>query len=643
MLTNNMKKYLYSICCCICFLFSLTPVFAGDPVYPAAMIPDSLKTNAHAVKRLEEVTVKINDPGDIRVTTHYVLTVMDAEGEKYARVIEWYDKLRDVRSIRGTLYDALGMQIKKLKQSDIQDKSGVGDESLMTDDRYKEHAFYHNVYPHTVEYEIEVKYNHSFYLPSWVPQEAAAFAVQQSKLTVTAPKDYVIRYRNLNYKGEPVIKTDGGNSMYTWEVKNIAAMPDEPYAPRWYKRTTTVMLAPATFEMQQYKGSMNSWEEFGRFMYTLNQGRDQLPDAVKQTVHQLTDGLSREEKITKLYKYLQQHTRYVSVQLGIGGWQTFDANYVATKGYGDCKALSNYMCALLKEAGVKASCVLVYAGEENKDVTDAGFPSNRFNHVIVCVPGTKDSTWLECTSNINAGGYLGSFTTDRPVLLIDENGGKLVRTPVYTMEQNQQVRQINATIAETGDMVIKVNTHYTGLQQDDLHARLNMLTREKILERQRMAGYFSSYDVNRYECREIKESLPAIDEQLEILAHNYAAVTGKRMFLEPNLLTKTGRRLTADTARRSDIYLDDVYRDVDTVKITVPDGYTPESMPQPVNLKSIFGSYTSKVIVEGNVITYTRSIDHKGGSFPASAYPELEKFYNGMYKADRAKVVLVKK
>jgi hypothetical protein len=642
MLTYNMKKSLYSICCCICFLFFLTPVFAGDPVYPAAMIPDSLKTNAHAVKRLEEVTVKINDPGDVRITTHYVLTVLDAEGEQYARVVEGYDKLKDVRSIKGTLYDALGVQIKKLKQSDIQDKSGVGSD-LISDSRYKEHAFYHNVYPHTVEYEIEVKYNHSFYLPAWVPQEAEAFAVQRGKLTVTAPKDYVLRYRNLNYKGEPVITSEGNNKTYTWEVKDMAPMSDEPYAPRWYKRTTTVMLAPATFEVQQYKGAMNTWEEFGRFMYTLNQGRDQLPDAVKQTVHQLTDGLSREEKIAKLYKYLQQHTRYVSIQLGIGGWQTFDANYVAARGYGDCKALSNYMCALLKEAGIKASCVLVYAGEENKDVTEASFPSNRFNHVIVCVPGTKDSTWLECTSNTKSDGYLGRFTADRPVLLVDENGGKLVHTPVYTMAQNQQIRHISAAISETGDMMLKVSTHYTGLQQDALHDRLNSLTREKILERQKMAGYFSSYDVNSYECKEIRERLPAIDEQLEIAAHNYATVTGKRMFLAPNLLSKDGERLAVDTARKSDIYLDNAYRDVDTVKITIPEGYTPEAMPEPVNLKSIFGTYSSKVAIEGNIITYTRSIDHKGGAYPASVYPDLAKFYSGIYRADRARMVLVKK
>ncbi|QHS58669.1 DUF3857 domain-containing protein [Chitinophaga agri] len=621
----------------------MAPAFAGDPVYPAMLIPDSLKKNAHVVKRLEEVTVKINDPGDVRVTTHYVITVLDPKGERYARMYEYYDKLQDIRSIRGTLYDELGMPVKKLKQSDIEDLSGTGSSSLMTDDRVKRHAFYHNIYPHTVEYEIEVKYNHSFYLPSWYPQEDECIAVEQSKLLVIAPKDYIMRYKATNCKGEPVKGTEGSSSTYTWEVKNLCAEEEEPYTPRWTQRMPAVLLAPSSFEMQKYKGNMTTWEEFGHFYYDLNAGRDVLPEHVKQTVHQLTDGKSREEKIAKLYGYLQQNTRYVSIQLGIGGWQTFDANYVATKGYGDCKALSNYMCALLKEAGIKANCALVRAGAQENDIVQADFSCSRFNHVILCIPDKKDTTWLECTSNTAPVGYLGEFTADRLVLLVDENGSKLIRTPVYPLESNLQTRTINAVIDASGDMKLRAATRYSGLQQDHLHARVNGLTKDKILEGLREAGFFSSYDVTGYDWREQKSVLPFIDEQMDISAHAYATVTGKRMFIEPNLLNKSSGRLSADSTRKSAIYLNYSYRDVDSVKITIPEGYTAEAVPQPVSLDSQFGKYSSKVTLEGNMIVYVRAIDHKGGHYPASAYGDLAKFYNAMYKADRGRIVLVKK
>jgi transglutaminase-like putative cysteine protease len=624
----------------ICILY-LQPAFAGDPDYNVGTIPAALKEKAHAVKRMEELIINVSSPSEQRIIHRFAITVLDASGERHARFADYYDKLRSIRSISGTLYDADGKQIKRLKQSDVEDLSGVGGSSLMTDDRVKRHAFYYNVYPHTVEYEIEIKKNSTYSLPEWIPQEDEEYSVEKSKLVVTVPQDFTLRYQSFHYKGEPVITTDKDSRTYTWETKDLTPLPDEVYVPDWHRRTTSVLLAPASFELQHYKGSMNTWEELSRFGYTLNQGRDQLPDAVKQTVHQLTDGLSREEKISKLYRYLQEHTRYISVQLGIGGMQTFDANYVATNGYGDCKALSNYMCSLLKEAGVTAYCVWVYGGA-NEITFEEGFPSDQFNHVIACVPGEKDTTWLECTNQYLPAGYLGDFTNNRPVLILTEKGSKLIHTPAYNMEQNLQLRNVSATVNENGDLQLSANTHYTGLQQDDLQGRLHVLTREKQLEVLKSSLSFSSYDVNKFECKELTGSLPAIDELLEINAHNYASISGKRMFITPNLLNKSITRPEQNGPRQSDILRRISFRDADTVRITVPAGYTPESVPAPVNLQSDFGTYSCNTTVTGNVITYIRNISIKEGLYPAASFPMLETFYGAINKADRARVVLVK-
>jgi len=87
-----------------------------------------------------------------------------------------------------------------------------------------------------------------------------------------------------------------------------------------------------------------------------------LPATIEK-VHTLVKGISDErEKIKLIYKYLQSKTRYVSIQLGIGGWQPIEASVVDQVGYGDCKALSNYAISLLKEAGIKAYFALVNSG-----------------------------------------------------------------------------------------------------------------------------------------------------------------------------------------------------------------------------------------------------------------------------------------
>jgi hypothetical protein len=94
------------------------------------------------------------------------------------------------------------------------------------------------------------------------------------------------------------------------------------------------------FKLDNYKGDMSTWKGFGKFIYELSKGRDVLPDDIKQQVKSLTARASSDvEKIKILYDYLQKNTRYISIQLGLGGWQPFEATYVAKKGYGDCKAL----------------------------------------------------------------------------------------------------------------------------------------------------------------------------------------------------------------------------------------------------------------------------------------------------------------
>ena len=116
-------------------------------------------------------------------------------------------------------------------------------------------------------------------------------------------------------------------------------------------------------------------------MYQLIKGRDVLPEEVKKKVHELTDNKGDKEKISVLYDFLQKNTRYISIQLGIGGWQPFEASYVAEKKYGDCKALSNYMIALLKEAGITGKYVEIYGGKSPPPFIE-DFPFYKFNNVI---------------------------------------------------------------------------------------------------------------------------------------------------------------------------------------------------------------------------------------------------------------------
>lgn len=628
----------------LCLLFSVFGLasFAQEP-YAVSNIPAALLKNASVVKRSEELRYEITEGNKARYFQKVVYTILNEKGDRWGAFVQGYDKIRSIESFEGSLFDQNGKKIRSLKKSEIRDVSGNDESSLAEDTRVKWHSFFYKVYPFTVEYEVEIKFKGTMFSPEWIPQEKAIMSVQQARLIVKSPVSNPVRFKMFNYNGQPVISEDKSGKSHTWEARDIAAIEEEYGAPSWHEITTSVFLATEKFVLEDYEGSNASWKDFGRFVYDLKKDRDELPAEVRRRVHEMTDGLTDDkEKIRRLYEYMQKNTRYISIQLGIGGWQPFDAVYVANKRYGDCKALSNFMYALLKEVGIRSVYTVIRAGDDNNYLLE-DLPSSQFNHVILFVPRGSDTTWLECTSQTKAAGYLGGGTGNRFAIAVDENGGTLVRTPRYGINENLQVRKITATLDMDGHLNAQVKTDYSAEQQDRLHSLINGLSKDKLMEFLKEDLELATYDVKSYNYKELKRPLPVIAETLDVVADNYATVSGKRFFLVPNIFTRTHRKLKAAGERRYDLVLGFEFRDIDSAEITIPAGYIPESIPQDVKLVTRFGKYTASIKVEGDKVYYYRSFEHYSGRFPASQYQELVKFYESIYKADRNKLVLVKK
>ncbi|MBM3416739.1 MAG: DUF3857 domain-containing protein [Bacteroidetes bacterium] len=618
--------------------------WSGNGEYAVSRIPAPLLKNANVVKRTAVTDYEIFSMIKARLYEKYAITILNEAGDRYASFYKYYDKLRSIKSIDGKLFNAEGREIKSVKNKDVKDYSAVSSISLMEDSRTKVHDFFYKNYPYTVAYEVITEFNNTYVLPDWFPQPAEFYAVEKAVLSLKLPAWYSLKYKMINYtRTNPVVENNKGEKEMNWEVDNLPALVNEYAAPHLAWRTTCVFLSPEKFEIAGYNGSLSAWKEMGLFQLELNRGRDQLPDAVKQKVHALKTGIhDSREKVKVLYEYLQKNTRYISIQLGIGGLQPFDASYVAKISYGDCKALSNYMLSLLKEAGIKSYYTLIRSGRGEYFFTP-DFPQDPFNHIILCVPFVKDTMWLECTSQTLPGGYLGGHTDNRYALLVTEEGGILVRTPKYGLNENLEIRNIKAVLDADATLEVKVTTLYTGIQQDDYHSLINNLSKEKVKEALNEQLDFPTYDISHFEYTETKTALPAIEEKLDIVVSTYATITGKRLFIVPNIMTRHNRKLQSTEDRKYDIELTLEYKDVDTVEISLPPGYMPEAMPKDVSLSTKFGKYECRTKLENDKLYYYRVIEHYSGRFPFSDYTELVKFYEAIYKADRSKVVLVKK
>ncbi|GAC1373557.1 MAG: hypothetical protein NVSMB30_15640 [Hymenobacter sp.] len=624
---------------------------APVPKYALADIPAALREGAHAVLRADDEVVTVKSAGRLVHTVHRAVTVLDAAGDDFGRQMVGYDALNTLSYLRGAVYDASGHLLHQLRAAEIHDQGmGSAGGSFMTDVRVRYADLRQPQPPYTVEFDYEIVSDNTLFYPDWQPQDQQGLAVQAATLRVTAPAALPLRYQERQLPAGTAVAHTSANEQetYQWELANLPAVDEEEAAPPLAHVTPAVALAPATFEVQGHKGTAATWQSLGQWSYELNAGRDQLPPATLAKVAALVrDAPDARAKARRVYELLQGSTRYISVQLGIGGWQTLPASSVASNGYGDCKALSNYTTALLAAAGVPAYVALVGAAPHRPDLR-ADFPSSQFNHAIVCVPmakgGLPDTLWLEGTSQTEAFGYMGSFTGNRHALLLTPQGGKLVATPRYGAQENRQERRIDLFLDAVGGATATARTLRTG-QEQDLYAQLlhelGPVEQKKYVSDRLKLPTFSLTKFNLTAAP--AGSAPGVVETLGLALPGFALPSGKRVFVNPNLLSRLPALPPQVGERQTALWLPRASLHADTVRLHLPAGFHPETLPAAVQFSTAYGTYASQYLaLPDGTVQYVRRLELKRGQLPRTAYAGYQDFRRKISVADKAQIVLLK-
>ncbi|MBT1685222.1 DUF3857 domain-containing transglutaminase family protein [Dawidia soli] len=625
-------------------LLWMSSVAKDSPKFPVSAIPEALRKDVHVVMREDQMVFTIHSKSRATYHVYQAITIFNANGKRFAQETVGYDKLSKVTSLKAAVYDAEGMLIKRLKSSEIYDQSAYDGYSLYNDNRIKRIDLSQSTYPYTVEFEYDIEFRYLFFIPDFYVVTRENVSVQHSVCKYVFPKELAPRYRSYNIDVKPVSQPADGLESLSWTFENILPIKLDPMGPDLQYVLPHIDGAPTQFEYEGYVGTMDTWDQFGQWIGTLNSGRNVLPEATKQKIRALTaQAKTDEEKIKILYEYMQSKTRYVSIQLGIGGFQPFEASVVDQTGYGDCKALSNYMVSMLKEVGIPAHYVLIRAGDDASPM-DTDFPSSQFNHAIVSVPNKGDTLWLECTSQTNPFGYIGTFTGDRKALVITDKGAKVVNTKRYPADQNVQSRTADVYVAATGDAQAKVTTTYRGLQYETnyVHAAVNLQYDDQRKWVQNHTA-IPSFDVNSFSLVNHKDKMPSAQVLLDLRLSRFASVNGKRIFLTPNLMNRSTFVAEKVDARKMPVVLESGFTDLDTIRYHLPDGVYPEFLPEPVKITSRFGEYESRCILDDKGLLYVRRLKQVKGQFPAESYKEFADFYKGVNKADNVKIVLLSK
>jgi hypothetical protein len=148
--------------------------------------------------------------------------------------------------------------------------------------------------------------------------------VEKSVLNVDCPENLGFKKWSLILKISRSKTTDTATQL-SYTASNISAQN---------KRIIVRHLVPftqsndgiRTFHLENVDGSAKSWKEFGQWYSSeILTGTTILPEETKAKMSPVGDEKNPIMKAKLIYDYVQQKSRYVSIQVGIGGWKPMDA------------------------------------------------------------------------------------------------------------------------------------------------------------------------------------------------------------------------------------------------------------------------------------------------------------------------------
>ncbi|MGN6532015.1 MAG: DUF3857 domain-containing protein [Ginsengibacter sp.] len=631
-----MKKYLMSILFC----FMVTECFSQTNIYDASTIPSALKENAHSIKREEKINFEVKDIDYARLSIHEVYTILDAEAEYILYFKEYSDEFKRLEDAEIKVFDAKGKQVNRYKMKEM--KSIATGDGLVVDGKVYFFQVATPSYPVTVQFDYQFKYKGTLNYPDYhiqMPEQS----VEYSSYTATVPADLDLKFKAQHIALNPSVSTSGKNKTYLWEVKNLASVPYEEGAVSYESSYPAILLSPNKFSMDGNEGELSSWKNFGFWYATLSKGSLNLSDNTRIFLKEMVkDAKTEKEKIQILYSYLQNNFRYVSIQLGIGGFKPFDANFVDKKKYGDCKALSNYMKAILDAVGIVSYPALINA-KYNKQPVDPAFPHNSFNHVILCVPANKDTTWLECTSTSTDAGVLGSFTENRNALLITPEGGVLVPTPKSKASENTfnltSKIILNENSSGESESVLKTKGEY---KEEIIE---NVMNEKKDDQKEYLVSKLGFLQPDEFELSNGNENNLAKTSFSLKIEKVPEFTAGNKMFLNPRIYKIWNYTLPSTEKRTKSFYCPFPFIKTDTTVYLLPENYTVENLPKARDTKFDYGHFKTNYLYDGkaNTITSIAFLELSQNVIPAEKFAEARQFFNNVIEEYTEKIVVKKK
>ena len=241
------------------------------------------------------------------------------------------------------------------------------------------------------------------------------------------------------------------------DAKDVQQLRDETDEQGRHLQWSYSNLRPRPHELAETDAELNmphvlisnigSWGELARADAKLMRPKAQSSTAVTALAQSITRAVSDPREQTRLlYDWVRGNIRYIATYIGTGSWEPHTADWVLQNGYGDCKDHVVLLEALLRVIGIDSSPALIHASGDVYRLPGIPYPS--FDHAITWVPSLH--LYLDSTADSMPFGLLPEMDSDKPTLVIYNDGDPVHRTPMDEPASERIVRLSTLTVHADG-------------------------------------------------------------------------------------------------------------------------------------------------------------------------------------------------
>jgi len=468
-----------------------------------------------------------------------------------------------------------------------------------------------------------------FYFPGGVP-------VINAEYSVIVPNEISVKY---------VVKNDPNGifrfsedkkrkeTIYKWTVKNVKGLDDYGDGPSGRYYDPHIIIYITGYQNKDGKQPfLNSLDDLYKwnvgFTKELNKTTD---DNLKNIVDSLVKGQSTEKaKAKQIYRWVQQHIKYVAFEDGLEGFRPRQAADVCNKRYGDCKDMSSIITKMLQLAGIKAYYTWIGTRTLPYNYTELPLPIVD-NHMISAA--NIDGQWyfLDGTDPHSILEQPPSSIQDKEALVsLNENDYKVIRVPVAAPEANLMVDSTFISFTEAGIRgTEKVN--YYGYFGEDLYNEL-LYKEEKVLKdyvNTKMGKASNKFLLGKFSVNRLNPEENIINITADFEIPGYGKKAGNEYYINLNL-QKLFSNSIIDTAKRKvpkETEFKYLIRQYHILEI--PKGYTVTYKPDDFSFSNDLVSVKITYEVKDGKIIAAQELQHK----KLMIYPSEFEAWNKAVKA----------